>query len=109
MKESRLDSFAVPSVTTTDDVGKPALVVQATKTPLRVVVRNISLGSTVLLAHDGSALQSAPAFAGVYNLPAGQSDIFVVMPGQKLFAATPGANGQISVAISEAIPVDTRS
>lgn len=106
---SILKTMTVTSISATDGVAAPTLVCQCGKTPQRVLVRNNSLGGTVLLAFDSAPLQNAPAASSdLYELPAGQSDIFVLFPKQKLFAASPAANPRISVAISDALPIDLK-
>lgn len=115
MQPSHVKSFTIPNVGTlaapsnfagTVGAPTPSLLVQAADLPLRVVVRNVSLGLTVWLAYDGTALQVNPVTDAVYDLPAGASDTFVLAPKQKFFAIASGDGARVSIAVSEALPLD---
>lgn len=97
-------------VTTSGDVSStspgPVRICEAGKCPLRVVVRNPSLGVSAFLSFDKAALLGLPNTDGdTYELPAGFTDEFVVMPGQILFAAATAAGVRICVAISPWISI----
>jgi hypothetical protein len=99
MQDSKLNTISVPVAGTQ----APATITRATDVPFRVVVRNVG-GNLVFLAHDSSTLTTAPVSANSYQLPPGESETFVLNAKQGIFAAAQGGGGQISVAISEAIP-----
>jgi hypothetical protein len=83
----------------------PSRLVQApNNSPFRVLVRNVG-GVLIYLAFENEDLSSISAVGGVYQLPPGQSDAFVLAPSQSIFAAANGGNGLASVAVSEAIPL----
>ena len=95
--DSQLNTLSLPQVGDKN----PSTVAYATNQPFRVVVRNIG-PNRILLAHDSPTLQNAPATANTYEIPPGQSDVFVLAPKQGLFAAGEGAGGKISIAVSVA-------
>lgn len=74
---------------------------------MRALVRNVG-GNLVYIAHANGDLSQINSLGAVYQLPAGQADVFVLAPRQTLFAASNGGGGQVSVALSEAIPVGQR-
>jgi hypothetical protein len=81
----------------------PATLYRAADRPLRVVVRNTG-AATLLIAHDTTALQVEAPLAGTFRLPVGASETYVLMPRQSLVAASIGAGGVASIAVSEALP-----
>ena len=95
---------------------RPSTLAQGGKVPLRVLVRN--LGSIaddefIILSYDEAVLTNpgagvAPPFGNTYWLPPQQSDAFIVMPGEQLFAVAFSGAGIVkcSWAISEALPHD---
>jgi hypothetical protein len=86
-----------------------SLLVQAGKTPLRALVRNISAqAAEIVLAYDdATTVQDPPISNGnSYTLSAGQADTFMLAPGQKLYAGSTSAGARVCVAISEALPID---
>lgn len=110
MRESIIKTMGVPQITATapenGDVITPGTIVTEAKRPLRVIVRNISVGSFVLIAYDPVSIAGYPAAANSYKLPAGERDEFFVAPGQGLYMASPGVS-EVCVAISDAvIPVE---
>ena len=98
---SRVATINVPVIGTNN----PATLLRAPKDrPMRVLVRNVG-GVLVFLSHDATDLATfTNASASSYRLPAGFADVFVVMPEQGMFAAAQGAQGMISIALSEALP-----
>jgi len=84
--------------------GIPSRLFQAAKVPIRLVVRNTG-GTVVFIAHDTQSLASIQNVGGAYPLPAGQADVFVLAPGQPIYAIASGGGGQCAIAASEAFPV----
>jgi len=99
MQPSQLNSFVVNPVGSQN----PATLAKAAKVPLRVALVNVG-PVRILLAHDDGTLINAPAFANTYQLPPEKELVIVLIPGQGLYAAGIGEGGELSVAISEAIP-----
>ena len=109
-KQSWVNTVNVPGVTP-EGIATPALLVQAGETPLRVIVRNVStLGATISLSYEASSVTVIPLSAGTFTLPPDASEVFVLMPGQKLYAATNsiGGQGRASVGVSPAIPLELK-
>lgn len=112
MKDSRLFTISIPQASTPSPEGDatgpasrvPARVCESNKAPLRVVLRNVSFGSSIDIAIDKAALQSVPPGGDSYELPAGTSDVFVLAPHQAMFASSTGANAKLSVHVSDLIP-----
>lgn len=98
---SRVATINVPIIGTNN----PATLLRAPKgKPMRVMVRNVG-GVLVFIAHDATDLATfSNASASSYRLPAGYADVFVLMPEQGIYAAAQGAQGLISIALSEALP-----
>lgn len=97
-QDSRVDTIAIPAIGTRN----PATLVIASRAPMRLVVRN---GGPVLifLAHTSSEISNIGVTAGVYQLPPGMVDIFVLQPKQGMWAVGQGAGGIVSIAVSEAL------
>jgi hypothetical protein len=114
MTDSKLYTLGVPTITGTGTDAsnpnlQPALMANANKTPLRVLVRNISFGGVdVQIAFEAQVLNMEGG-AQSFTLPAGTSESFVLAPGQKLFAATRGVNAKVCCAVSDALPLDIKS
>jgi hypothetical protein len=102
MKPSQLNTLALPA----QGSSNPATLTKAAKIPLRVVVRNTG-PNLVLLAHDAGTLSNAPATANTFKLFPPFEDTYVLAPGEGLYAVSIGAGGEVSVAISEALPIST--
>jgi hypothetical protein len=100
VRPSKLQTLSVPVVGSRS----PALLIQAGEAPMRVVVRNIG-GVAVFIAHEQTGLAQIGNQADQFQLPAGQSEVFVLAPKQSLSAAGSGGGGQVSIAASEAVPV----
>ena len=99
MQSSVLQTLTIPLIGSAS-----ALITQAGALPTRVQLRNTG-GVLVFLAYDVNALTDVTSLGAVYQLPAGAGpEVFVLAPGQSLFAVSVGAGGQVSVAISEAVP-----
>lgn len=99
MTPSQLNSLVVP----TAGSQTPATVYKAADVPLRVLVRNLG-PNIVLLAHDVGTLSNAPVYANTFRLPPLISEVIVLAPKQGLYAVSVGVAGQISIAVSEALP-----
>lgn len=99
MTPSQLNSLVVP----TAGSQAPATLFKAADVPLRVLVRNLG-PNTALLAHDVGTLSNAPVYANTFRLPVNMSEVFVLAPKQGLYAVAVGTAGQLSVAVSEALP-----
>lgn len=84
----------------------PATLYQAADKVLRVIVRNVG-GPVLFIAYDSNTLAQPPGLAGMFQLPPGASEVFVLMPRQGLYAGAAGAGGMVSIAVSEAIPLTT--
>lgn len=115
MFPSSVNTIEVPVITSPAPIGadapSPATIIETAKTNCSVKVRNNSFGQYVLLAYDAATLQTFPAKAGTFKLPAGAVDTFVVARGQGLFVATPsgpvvGVGAEVSYLIYQDIPVD---
>jgi hypothetical protein len=104
VKDSLLNTVSVPALGSSSQSN--AILAYATTNPTRVQVRNVG-AVTVFIAHDSSELPSTGAVTqgGTYQLPTGNVDVFVLAPGQGLFAAGSGGTGTVSVAVSESIPI----
>jgi hypothetical protein len=100
MHDSQLTTISVPIIGSLS----PATITQATEVPFRVVVRNVG-GNVVFLAHTSAALQVVPVAADVFQLPPGQTDVFVLNAKQGIYAAAQGGGGLVACAISEALPI----
>jgi len=98
LSPSTVNTITVPTVGSQN----VATLMKAAGVPLRVVVRNVA-GTPILIAHDTNVLQNSPAVAGTFLLTAGQTEVFVLAPQQGLFAASSGAGGTVSIAVSDAI------
>lgn len=108
MKASRYRTVTLPQqpLAAVGASSGPTLLAAAADTgpergPLRVLVRNNSVGQYIVLADSANALQNMPAAPEAYKLPAGASDEFILAPGSKLFAASPGVGAEVSVAIND--------
>ncbi len=113
MQDSQMKTLNVPTLSATDSgttpAANPALVYQATKIPLRVVVRNISsLGRNVLLSYAKNAISNGELNPQAsFTLPPGASETFALLPGETLYAATVGLDpALISIAVSVAFPFE---
>lgn len=111
---SRVNTIEVPIVaspaTPGDDAPSPSPIIAAAKSACFVRVRNNSFGQYVLLAHEPVALQTFPAKADTYKLPAGLSETFVLAAGQGLHVSTPsgpvdGQGAEVSFHIYDDLPI----
>jgi len=89
-------------------IQKATAFVQAGALPLRILIRNVSIGVSAFFSIDDVApLNSLPLGSGpVYELPAGQADVFVLAPKQRMIGAADAPNCFIVIASSEALPLD---
>ena len=103
MEESRNSFFSVPGPWP----GADAVVVARGRKgkAVRVQIRNLGGGTIALAFADQDVVSQPGPSANAYRLPAGQVDIFVLAPTQKMYA-TADANGvTASVATSDALPL----
>ncbi len=112
MADSRMNSAIVPAAGTgLGGTSNPATICQGGAIPMRVLVRNnspVAIPANILvLSYDAATLSNAasPQRGNVYRLPVGQSDIFVVEPGQTLYAIGEASTIDASWAVSDAMPV----
>ncbi len=103
---TRFKTWAVPNIGTDSSATAAANVAYNPTKWLRVLVRNIAQAIDVTLALSNQALTQVPPGDDTFLLPAGQSEVFVLAPGQKLFASSAGSGAQVSVAISVALPTE---
>jgi hypothetical protein len=82
----------------------PQAIASAGGAPTRVVARNTS-AVALLFAFDVNDLSNATNTASCFRQPASSSDVFLLAPGQSLYATGVAAGGAVSVAISEAFPL----
>lgn len=73
--------------------------------PLRVLIRVRGAAGTIaaigLSQGDTKTLESDGTHANCYTIPNGEADVFVLSPGQQLYAIGSVAGVKISVTISE--------
>jgi hypothetical protein len=101
VRNSKVSTVQVPA----SGSENPAQIYVADKIPMRVVVRNTG-GVPVYIAHEPDALTNTGTggVQATFQLPADRSEVFVLAPKQGIYAAAFGAGGQVSYAVSEAIP-----
>jgi hypothetical protein len=82
----------------------PTSLLTAPGVPMRVVIRNVSGGGSINISYDVNDL--APTSSSeVFSLPFNNEDVFILAPGQKLYAVGVGAGPfTLSLACSEAFP-----
>ncbi len=108
MQPSRVNTVTIPAIgSNATQAGVPPLFVANTK-PMRVLVRNVG-ATLIFLAHSPNEVQNTPATSGVFQLPTGVSEAFVLAPRQGLYAVAQGAGGSVSYAASEAVPFHAES
>jgi len=97
-----MQTLAVP-ITGTET---PATLFTADKVPMRVVIRNTG-GVPVYLAHDSASLvtDGTSGILNTFQLPAGVDTVIVLAPKQGVYAVGFGAGAEVSIAVSEAIPM----
>lgn len=101
MQTPIIQSFAVPPfVLGAANNGAP--VAHATKVPMRVLLNNDG-ATLVFLALRPQSLQEPGSKAA--RLPPGQSRVWVLAPGDTLYAVSVGVGGLLNGEISEAVPL----
>ena len=102
MNHSLLKTVTLPNAV---PGANPTVVGQGTQVPMRVVVRNTS--ATMVFVANASQDLVGPGGVGssAYRIAPGDSEVFVVAPGQQLFAAANGVGAIAGVALSEALPL----
>lgn len=103
MRPSRVGTITVPGVSTNQPVG----FVAAAERPLRVICRNVG-GTLLRLSFESASLGAAGAnTVDHFQLPGGQSEVFILAPRQTLYVVGAGGGGFLSYAASEAYPFST--
>lgn len=104
MHESEVKTVTVPGVPT----NSPAMIAVAAEVPIRVVVSNVG-GVPVRLSYASSSLGGITSEASShFRLIANNDVVLVLAPKQRLYAVGVGAVGVLSVATSDALPLDLR-
>ena len=111
MAQTILRSTGVPNISSNrapqgQNPGPATLAVAGEGRWIRVLVRNISVGVDVYLSTNAQELRQVPPGGNVFILPAGTSEVIPLAPKQHLYASAAGVNGQVCVAISDALPAD---
>lgn len=103
MQTPVIQTFAIPAFVlgATDAVGAP--IAHATKRPMRVLLNND--GATLVFVALRIQSLMTPA-ARSAQIPPGDSRVFVLAPGDTLYAVSIGVGGQLNGEISEAFPPD---
>jgi hypothetical protein len=102
METPTLKAFAVPAfVAAGNIVGAP--VARATNKPVRVILNNDG-PTLVFLALRVQSLMNPGA--NTAQMPPGSSRVWVLAPGDTLFAVSIGAGGFLNGEISEAVPAE---
>jgi len=102
-QESRLQQYVVPNFFAGVD---PATIAYATNKAARVQVRNIGAAVVVLSLVIGDIGNPNGPTGAVFQLPIGDRDVFVLSPGQTLYAIASAPGGIVSVAFSTAVSSD---
>lgn len=84
--------------------GSPSRLASAAgNVPVRALVRNGG-DIPVAISYSANALTGIGNPSDAYVLPPGEADVFVLEPGDILYAAGVGGEGTVSVASSRAFP-----
>ena len=104
----QITSAGSPEGQTNTAIPGPTPIAAAGDLPVRILIRNVSLGVTAYLSIDDvNPLNALPLGPGpIYQLPAGVSEVFVLAPRQRILGSASGLNCQICIAVSEALPLD---
>ena len=105
MNDSQLRTMTIPGTPTTQ---APAVAIAMPDRPMRVAVANVG-ATTIRLAFSSGGLGSVASTGGDYQLLVGRDQVFVLSPGQRLYAVSVGAIGSLSLATSDALPYDARA
>jgi hypothetical protein len=102
MQDTSFRTVAVPNAVAG---AQPTVVARATDVPCRVLVENAT-GTLIFLARASQDIvgPSGPT-GGTFRVRPNTSHVFVLAPEQELFAAGNGAGAQLSVSMSEALPL----
>ncbi len=98
MRPSILNTINVPDIASK----VPATIVRAALSVMRVVIRNIG-GNTIFVAHSENELAQVALVSGVFSIPSGGEDVFVLAPKQGIWVVGQGAGGRACYAASEAL------
>jgi hypothetical protein len=85
---------------------KPTFISEASKLPLRIVVQNVSFAAEVYLSLDASTLQTNEPGGNTFLLQAGVSLTLMLAPQQKIYGISLSTGAKVSIAVSEALPLD---
>ena len=108
MRKSKLKTVNVPGTGFGQSNTNPVVLTIAPGIPMRLLVRNVG-GATVFLTNQNSGVQGliASRLADFFVLPAGMSEVFVLAPGEGMYAIADGVPvGTVSCAASEAVPAE---
>lgn len=98
MQHSQSRSINIPAA------GQDAIpIAYAGEVPIRALVRNNDVAIFIQVSYELEDMSVGTS--SVYTIPPLQSDVFVLAPGQKLYARSGDVSTIVSVAQSEAFPV----
>lgn len=98
MKDSTYETLVVNALGNANST----TLAKAADVPLRVLVSNVG-AVVIFLAKSASDVAPRPTTASFRLFPS-QDKVFVLAPGQALYAIGVGLGGQLSVSTSEALP-----
>ena len=105
MNESQLRTMTIPGTPTTQP---PAIAIAMPDRPMRVLVDNVG-ATTIRLGFSAGGLGGTASTGGDFQLLTGRDRVLILAPGQRLYAASLGAIGSLSIATSDALPYDARA
>ena len=79
-------------------------IARGTKVHVRVLVRNVSAVQIFLGGDAQSTLTVDGPGSTTYQLDPDDSEVFVLAPGQTMYAIGAAAGGAVSVSVSDALP-----
>jgi len=97
--------FKTYSIPAGGPTATPNTIASGTAVSVRAVVRN--RGANMLFFGDNAEALISPEgpTSDTIELPPGETDVYVLAPGQRLFAIGAGAGGRASVSVSEVLPL----
>lgn len=103
MEESGNRTFTLPG---TWPLARGTVIARGRKgKAVRIQVRNLGGGEVALAYADQDVIGQSGPGSDTYRLPAGEVDVFVLAPYQKMYAVADAANTRVSVATSDALPI----
>ncbi len=108
MQSSRMNTVTIPAIGSSSTQKGVPPIFTANVRPMRILIRNVG-PNLIFLAHSGTEVQNTPSTSGVFQLPPGVSEAFVLAPHQGIFAVAQGAGGILCLAASEAVPFQLES